>query len=312
MLAMAAGVAACSSSGDGGSGTGTLNVQVTDAPVDGVSEIMVKVDGTTLKPKQGAQTYHEAYEKQPIDLLTLYDGESATLLNKEVEAGEYNWMKLEVSAECDGIMDSYVVDDTGAMVELRVPSGDTSGLKMGNHFTVVQGSSTTLMIDWNTRLGLNAPGETDPGEINCYKLKPSLRVVDMTLHGSISGTVDTALITDGSCTSDPNTGAGNVVYVYEGDLEESMMSPDDIDGVEPDPIATADVRLNDATGNQEYLVPFLSPGDYSVAFTCQAGDDTVPDPDMLGLMVDEEISFTDGGSVMVMDGETTVVDFTAM
>lgn len=308
MLAMAAGLAACSSGGDGGSGTGTLNVQVTDAPVDGVEKIVVKVDGITLKPKQGAQTYHEAYEKEPIDLLTLYDGESAMLLSEEVEAGEYNWMKLEVTAECnDGDMDSYVMDDMQNMYDLRVPSGDTSGLKLGNHFTVVQGSSTTLMIDWNTRFGLTAPGPD-----GCYKLKPSLRVVDMTLHGSISGTVDTALITDDACTSDPNTGAGNVVYVYEGDLGAMMMSPDDIDGVEPDPIATADVRLNDATGNQEYLVPFLSPGDYSVAFTCQAGDDTVPDPDMLGLMVDEEISFTDGGSVMVMDGETTVVDFTAM
>ncbi len=284
--------------------------------MDGVSDIMVKVDGITLKPKEGAQTYHEAYEKEPIALLTLYDGESAMLMNEEVTAGEFNWMKLEVSAECDGIMDSYVMDDAGQMVELHVPSGDTSGLKMGNHFTVVQGGSTTLMIDWNTRLGLTEPGGltnraglTGTGDMNCYKLQPSLRVVDMTLYGSISGTVDTMLITDDSCTSDPNTGAGNVVYVYEGDLAESMMSPDDIDGVEPDPIATADVRLNDATGNYEYLVPYLSPGDYTVAFTCQASDDNIPDSEVQALTAEDELSFTDGTLAPVVDGETTVINF---
>ena len=293
-------VTACG--GSGGAGTGTLSVSVTDAPIDGVTEVRVEFDGVTLKPQNGAQLEFR-FDDTPksINLKELTDGKIALLLDEEVPAGPYIWMKLDVNAEFDGIFDSFVIEDGGGQVELRIPP---DRLKLGNEFTVVQGGQTAFVIEWNLRMGL-----TDPVGQPGYKLQPSLRIIDMTEHGTIAGLVDPNLLppVDSACTSDLNSGDGNVVYVFEG-LD---VLPDDIDGIVPDPLTTADVRLND-DGNPAYSVPFLSPGDYTVAFTCQGVDDAVPDPENPELPVDDAIEFTDGINATVLDGQTTIVDFDAI
>ena len=113
----------------------------------------------------------------------------------------------------------------------------------------------------------------------------------------MAGTVAAALISDAACTSDTTTGEGNEVYVYQG----SSITPDHTDDIAPDPLTTADVRLNNASGNYEYMAPFLPPGDYTAAFTCQGRDD---DP-----ATDDAITFTAGQDATVMDGQTTPVNF---
>ncbi len=287
----------CGGGGNSGPGTGTLSVGVTDAPVDGVTDVWVEFDAITLKHANGEQQVFTFDPPRKVNLKELTDGKIELLLDEEVTAGEYIWMKLDVNAEFDGVMDSYVMEDGGGMVELRIPP---DRLKLGNHFTVVQGGRSAFVIEWNLRMGL-----TDPVGQDGYKLQPSLRITDMAASGTIAGMVDTGLIAVPPCTSDPNTGDGNVVYVYE----ELDISPDDIDGIAPDPLTTADVRLNQESGNHEYLVPFLPTGDYTVAFTCESADDVIPDEDQLGLAVDDTLTFTDGVNAKVVDGQTTVVDF---
>lgn len=295
-------IGGCGGGGGGGdSGTGQLSVGLTDAPVDGVAEVWVQFTGVTVKPKNGPAIDFVFDAPLSVNLLALDETNTETLLNGEdVPAGEYNWMRLNVDAEFDGVMDSYVVEDGGGQVELRVPSGANSGLKLVSGFTVLAGREASFMIDWNLRMGLVAPGG-QPG----YKLQPALRIVDMAEYGAIEGTVDTALITDGSCTADPNTSEGNEVYVFSG----SGVTPDDIDGALPEPLATAKVQLDDVSGNYEYRAAFLPVGDYTVAFTCQAADDLVPDPDNPLADVDDAIAFTAGVDAVVSDGQTTTVNF---
>ena len=157
------------------------------------------------------------------------------------------------------------------------------------------------MIDWDLRSGL-----TDPvGVESCYKLKPSLRVIDMTEHGSIAGTVDSTLIDAEGCTADVTTLAGNVVYIYEGDVV-----PDDIDANDPDPITTTNVTFNEVDGYR-YQAAFLSPGTYTAAFTCQGQDDEIPDDANPELDTDEEIVFVGAATVEVVDGQEATVDFVA-
>lgn len=288
----------CGGSGsDFNGGTGTLSVQITDATVDGVTETVVEFTGITVKPRNGGQLEFPFDDPMTIDLKTLTNINTELLLDEQVlPAGEYNWIRLAVNAECDSMLDSYVMTNSGGQVELRVPSGDTSGLQLGNGFVVTANQSTNLVIDWDLRMGL-----THPQGSSCYKLRPSLRIVDFAEHGSIAGTVDATLI-DGDCSSDPNTGAGNVVYVFEG----ADINPDDIDGNAPDPVTTANVSLEDG----RYMAAFLEPGPYTVAFTCQGGDDAVPDDDMPELDTDDAIEFTAGQNVEVVNGETATVDFT--
>ena len=289
---------ACGSDGSGG-GTGTVNVAVTDATVDNVAEVWVEFDAVTLKPRNGPQQRFEFDAPKAVNLKALTNGKIEMLLDEEVPAGEYIWTKLDVNAEFDGVYDSYVIEEGGGQIELRVPP---DRLKLGNEFTVAAGGTTAFVIDWNLRMGL-----TDPVGQPGYKLPPSLRITDMTEYGTIAGTVDAGLLppVNDACTSDPNSGAGNVVYIYPG----FDVMPDDIDGIAPDPLTTADVVLNPDSGNNEYLATFLPPGDYTVAFTCQGADDVMPDPDNPGLDADDTLTFTPGLNRTVQDGQTTDASF---
>lgn len=235
-----------------------------------------------------------------IDLATLTEDNTEMLLNGQtLPAGEYNWVRLDVNADCDTVLDSFVDDDAGGMVELRVPSAQ--GLQLGNGFVIIANQNTSFVVDWDLRKGLN-----DPQGSNCYKLKPSLRIIDMTTHGSIAGTVDPLLISDAAaCTSDSNTEAGNVVYIYEG----ADIMPDDIDDIDPEPVTTANVRYDATTDTYDYLSAFLSPGEYTAAFTCQGRDDAIPDEDMPDLVIDNDVTFTAGQNVTVADGQTATTNF---
>jgi hypothetical protein len=295
-------IAACGGGGSSSSAPsqGSLSLQITDAPVDGVTGVTVEFTGITVNPRNGAHLEFPFDSPLSIDLATLTEDNTEMLLNGQtLPAGEYNWVRLDVNADCDTVFDSFVNDDTGGMVELRVPSAQ--GLQLGNGFVITANQNTSFVVDWDLRKGLN-----DPQGSNCYKLKPSLRIIDMTTHGSIAGTVDPLLISNAAaCTSDSNTEAGNVVYIYEG----ADIMPDDIDDIDPEPVTTANVRYDATTDTYDYMAAFLSPGEYTAAFTCQGRDDAIPDEDMPDLVIDNDVTFTAGQNVTVADGQTAITNF---
>lgn len=115
-----------------------------------------------------------------------------------------------------------------------------------------------------------------PEGLDGWHLTSAHRLIDMTEFGSLSGAVVDALVMDDSCTSDSD-GNGDVVYIYAG--HDAM--PDDM-GSAGEPLTTAPLATNDVmAGAYTYTVPFLDPGQYSVAFTCQALRDN-PDNDEVG------------------------------
>jgi hypothetical protein len=101
---------------------------------------------------------------------------------------------------------------------------------------------------------------------------------------------------DDSCTNDDDTdiGIGNVVYIYDG-LDAD---PFDIDGTDPEPLATADVAQN-TDGDYVYRV-VLMPGDYTVAFTCEGGDDLPESTEALVFLAPTNL---------IMDTAGAAVDF---
>ncbi|MDP2325910.1 MAG: DUF4382 domain-containing protein [Gammaproteobacteria bacterium] len=293
-------LAACGGSGGGSSGMGSVSLSITDTPVDGADEVWVQFESIELKPKNGRAITFDFATPLSVDLKALTGDNTEILLNNEqVPAGEYNWIRLIVNASFDNILDSYVVTDTGQHVELRVPSGE---VKLVSGFTVIQGGEASFLIDWNLRMGLTAP----PGQSG-YLLKPATRIIDLQEYGGIAGTVATGLITDPSCTADLNSGEGNEVYVFAG----GGVTPDDVDGVAPEPLTTARVLLNEGTGNYGYKVPFLAPGTYTVAFTCQARNDVTPDPLVPppDPAADNVLAFTPGANATVTNNQTVTVNF---
>ena len=277
-------------SGGVGEPTGQLSIAITDAPVDYATEVVVTIDAVELKPTDGTAVLIE-FEAREIDLLILQDGVSTVILNREtVPAGEYSWIRLQLHGDPETVDYSYVMFENGSMHPLVIPSFDENGLKLVSGFIVPVNGHGSYTLEVDLRAALHAP----PGQNGDFFLRSALRLVDNTMVGAIAGTVSGELIDgDVGCTS------GNAVYVYEG----SNVIPDDVNLVDNDdvePVTSTIVRLNETTGIYRYVAAFLPAGDYTVAFTCQAGDD---DPDL-----DNNIIFTATDNATVVVGETTVVN----
>ena len=283
--------AACGGGGGGDGGTGTLTLSVTDAPVDGVTAVIVEFTGVELKRKGSGRVVFDFATPRQVDLFTLQGNASTPLLDGvEVPAGDYVWLRLKVNAE-EGVLDSYVELVGGTQVSLFIPSGDESGLKLHNGFTVAQGGIADFTVDFDLRKSVHDPvGRPD------FTLRPTLRLVNNLEVGSISGTVDSALVTDASCTNGPNHDMGNAVYLYAG----SGAVVDDEGSAAP-PLASALVTLDTDSGEYRYTIGFVAEGPYTVAFSCQAADD---DP-----TTDDAIAFVGAADVSVTAGNDTIHSF---
>ncbi len=297
-------MSACGGSGGGGAedgisatpqpdSAGIINIGLTDAAVDDVKEVWVQFTGVALKPKSGDEIVITFDDPKNIELLGLQNGNTAELLgDTKVAVGAYNWIRLSVNAGFDNVMDSYARRTDDSQVELRVPSGSQSGLKLVSGFTITQNQSTNILLDWDLRKALSDP----PGQPG-MKLRPALRVIDMAAFGTLSGTVSASLLTDAGCTNDIMADTGNAVYIYEGEVNE----PADIQGLDTDPLVTATVSA-DAGETYAYRVEYLPVGEYTAALTCQANDD---DPE-----TDDDITLAPVKTgVMIVDSEVTTLDF---
>jgi hypothetical protein len=289
-LSFALSVAGCSGGGSD-TGNGTLSLAVMDAPVDDVTQVWIAFTGISLKP-QGNGPAIDIDFRSPVkvDLLALTADNAATLLaSHPVPAGAYNWIELHVNASLDGNLDSYAVLQTGGAeeIEVEVPSG---GLRLVSGLTITADQNTSFLIDWDLHKGLTSPVGR-PGLL----LRPALRVIDMTQYGTLRGTVAMTQVTAAGCTGDLNLDTGNAVYVFSG----SNVTPDDIDSIDPEPVATAAVKQT-STGEYTYET-LLSPGAYTVAFTCQAKNDQ---PD-----TDDAITFVESANATIANAQTVTIDF---
>lgn len=270
-------LAACG--GGGGGGTGKISMGVTDAPVDDADEVVVTFTGIELLGgPDGTKSFTFATPQQ-VDLLLQQGDQQFFLIQDEVvPAGVYQEVRLLTdvpNASCNAVagdpeLASYIsIDDV--KYPLIVPSGGSSGFKVKGPITVAAGGSAAYTVDFDLRKSIAERGTTE-----CYNLKPVLRVVDNAQVGTLAGTVDPALLAGSDCTADPLTGAGAAVYVFQG----AAVTPDDFDNNAPEPLTTGMLTpafdQNQLLTGFSYEVGFLLAGDYTVAFSCQAGDDAPP------------------------------------
>lgn len=276
------------SDGNSDTGTGTVTLGITDAAVDGADEVVVRFTGVEFIPAEdGEPRVINFTEPKTIDLLDLQGGLRDLLLNgEELPAVDYNQIRLIVQAENDNVMDSYIVVN-GAQHELRIPSGNQTGLKLLHNFEVEEGGSTDFTIDFDLRKSVVfSPGQG-------YMLKPVLRLVETPSAGKISGTVAASVFTGQTCSGDPLV--GYAVYLYQG----SGVTPNDL-GSPTSPVTTAKVTLNE-NSLYVYTLAFLEPGAYTIAATCRADQD---DPEQ-----DNDIVLVASAGVTVTANTTTTHNF---
>ena len=257
-------------SGSSSDSTGSLSLDLTDAPTHEFTEVNITFTGVSLQPADGQRLEFEFDEPKTINLLELQGGETANFLNDEtVPAGDYEWMRLELD------MDNLFVETIeGGEETLFVPSGAQTGLQTSG-FTVAAGSNTNYTIDFDVQKSLVNPQGNQQAD---YFLKPVLRLVDNLEVGSIAGTVDYDMIVQENECADMSEYLG-AVYVHEG--EDATVGEL---GSDNEPLVTAHVLEDEEEeGRYIYKAAFLPAGDYKVSYSCQLDDnEEVDDIEFIG------------------------------
>lgn len=309
---------ACGGSGTSSGDTGRLSLYVTDAPVDDASAVVVAFTGVELKPADGEpigfsvcdpetapETETETATSDPsgceggvrkIDLLKLTGDESVALLGDvELPAGRYEWIRLEVLTSRTSTDDSFIVINDVPR-PLWVPSGEQSGLKLVQGFTVPAGGIASFTIDFDLRKSITNP---QGPFLDTYFLRPALRLVDNKLTGHLEGDIAAELVEGEACFGTEPSGLG-VVYVFEADGE--IGHEIDLEG------AVTSTKVDSIHGDTEtsysYRVGFLPAMEGGTEYLVQLWCETPDDVDVDRIWLAEE--FAD-----VFPGETTPLDFDA-
>ena len=143
-------------------------------------------------------------EPRIYDILELQNGTEAILADVDIEVGELKEVRLIL-----GEMNQVVID--GDTLDMKVPSGSTSGLKVKVDSEIEAGQAYELVIDFDAARSIVHTGSDK------YILKPVIRAkiieADVPSYGAISGVVA------------PDTIA-SVVYIINEDEDSISTMPE--------------------------------------------------------------------------------------
>ncbi|MEM5330407.1 DUF4382 domain-containing protein [Paraburkholderia sp. JHI2823] len=191
-----AALAACGGGGgsnNGGTPTGTVNVQMADAPSCGFDHVYVTVSQVRINASSSAGDNDSGWTNitlatpQKVDLLSLTNGTMAALGQATLPAGQYQQVRL-VLAQNQGntVANSVVVSGTTNEQPLATPSATQSGLKIIRPFDVAANSTVDLVLDFNACKSVVQKGN------GSYALKPVITATPTTVTGLIDGYVAAA------------------------------------------------------------------------------------------------------------------------
>jgi hypothetical protein len=269
------GLSACSNSDNDAPSSiapnsGFLTLRVTDAPVDDAAEVIIVFTGVELQRGPASTINIDFDTPRALDLLQFRNGQTANLLEGHpVLPGEYEWLRLKISAEQNLQNGSRIRLRDGRQFPLFIPSGAESGLKLNRRFTVAQGGITRLIVDFDLRKSVVAP----PGLAPNWILRPALRLIDELQYGTLVGSVDIPALAAAQQSTVADCSPG--VYVFAG----GGVTPDDMDGDATDgvdPLVYQPLTPPTPGTSATYSLPFLESGDYTVAFTCRFNVDADP------------------------------------
>lgn len=293
---------ACSDSGVvSNSPTGTLSINITDAPVDNADAVFIHFTDATIQPANGdridvviTDPDDDQVIGRSIDLLKLTGEKSTVLFEQTLPAGQYSWIRLNVDFNP---LKTFIQID-GETYPLNCASCADSGLKLNRNFDVDADNTMAFTLDFDL-------GKSITEANGNYKLRPTIRIIETAAAGNISGTVDGTLI---SLIDMPDNTEDCVVYIYEGSnvIPDDTYIPDTVSAsIPPDynnPLLTTPVELNN-TSVYEYTAAYLPEGSYTVSLTCDAENDNPLE------INDADVSFTGTTNATVTAGTTFTVDF---
>lgn len=192
---------------------GTLKISLTDAPAD-LDEVNITFSEISAHLNNDWVTVRG--DDITVNLLDFSNGRSVIIGSADVPPGTYTQIRIKI--------DTAWVVVSGVGHDLTVPSGAQTGLKLGPPFTITEGSTVELMLDFDANRSIITTGP--PSAPKSYKLKPRIRLISTAITGSISGTVTNpehlplafAIAGDDTVTStsvDKNSGAFMLAFLPE-------------------------------------------------------------------------------------------------
>jgi hypothetical protein len=294
---VAAGALALAACGGSSDSSGVVSFSMTDAPVHDVDAVVISMTEFELKPASG-ESFRVPVEAagRELNLLDFTNGESAKIIDAEaVPAGEYEWLRIFFD---EGLSYVKVGDE---QYSVFIPSGAQTGYKVVSGFTVPANGSVEYMLDFDVAKSLREPpGRGRLGEDRSFMLKPTVRIMDVSDTGGVTGLIASELLAENN--DETTCAGGDAVYAFEGG---------DVDPLAADvePLVSDIVDRNEVTGDYEYHVMYLLEGAYTLAFTCSASADGGDGEDYV--YTPGELDFSDTLTVDVVDGEVAVCDLGA-
>ena len=241
----------------GGSNSG-LSLFVSDAPIDQASSIIVGINYISIT---GDQVKPVTITFSPALSANVYQfqggASSPVFTHLPIAAGHYTNLRIGFAADPISLGSTISLPD-GVHV-LYIPSTSPPFVDLHADFTISNGQTINLTVDFDMRKSI----VQDPNDSTRFIFNPQLRVVQNQDVGTLTGNVDASLL-KGLCTP--------AVYVYSGQVtptDENLNAPP----TEAQPVSSSLVGVNSTTGAYDFTVGFLPPGDYTVAFTCNADQD---------------------------------------
>ena len=181
----AATLAACGGSSTPSSEPAKINVRLVDAPSSGYQEVNIDVQKVEIAGDDGWRTL--GTPNRVVNLLALVDGVSATLVDGEtLPAGHYGQMRLVLGTRNSVLLTNGTSPQD--LQDLKVPSGQQSGVKLTVNFDVQPGTTADVYIDFDAHKSVFVHEAGNSGK---YLLRPTVRACDKLVTGSISGTLTT-------------------------------------------------------------------------------------------------------------------------
>lgn len=147
---------------------GSITVNLTDAPAN---YLKVNVDIQSVEvhvvPTSGSGQWQTLLTKSGVyDLLSLQNGIDTNIVTtNQLPAGKITQMRLILGSN------NSVMDASGTVYPLTVPSGSKSGIKLPGPITVTANTSIQVLLDFDASKSVIQQGSGD------FQLKPVIQVI---------------------------------------------------------------------------------------------------------------------------------------
>lgn len=232
---------------------GTINLAITDAPIDSEDIVAVYITVTDVQYHvSGSQfeSFPDFEGPKTYNLLDLTRGESEMLGAMQLEAGQYTQIRFILDAPERGMAPPanpgcYLEFGDGTTEPLFVPSGSQSGFKGVGAFTVPANGSVDITADFDVRKSVVIAGVS-----GIYLLNPTIRLVVNNEAGKIVGGV----------TNIPED-TEIVVFAYEDGVYTAAEAADPVAETPRFPNSVSSDKVDEVNS---YHIDFLAPMTYDL------------------------------------------------